>query len=222
MIKVLLLCKTIGPPYSRLLLLQWCGRIFYEAPGKERARCVNHLGKRKYTCFSRECRNPNLDPRQTLLRTQTRRKQKKAREVIMGNEEAWSLSSTGLFASPCPFIHHKDRSTHLGTAEETHPESAIGGSLKTCCSRGRSFSTRTRGGKYKVQLSTKCYASFRYTCAMPLPYNESHNWNWTKIICWEFGKTVILFMIWLNYKPRPPYEWRTCWTHWFRGFGSAD
>lgn len=137
-------------------------------------------------CFSRECRNPNLDPRQTLSRTQTRRKQKKAREVIMGNEEAWSLSSTGLFASPCAFIQHKDRSTRFGTAEETHPESATGSSLKMCCSRGCSFSTRTRGGKYKVQLSTKCHASFRYNV--------------------QRRCLIMKVMIRLNYKPRPPYE----------------
>jgi hypothetical protein len=32
----------------------------------------------------------------------------------------------------------------------------------------------------KVQLSIRCHASFWYILVMPLPYNESHNWNFTK------------------------------------------
>ena len=32
----------------------------------------------------------------------------------------------------------------------------------------------------KVQLSTKCHASFWHICVSPLHYNESHNWNITK------------------------------------------
>ena len=32
----------------------------------------------------------------------------------------------------------------------------------------------------KIQLSAKCHASFQYICIMPLPYNKSHNWNFTK------------------------------------------
>lgn len=32
----------------------------------------------------------------------------------------------------------------------------------------------------EVQLSTKWHARFRYMCVMPLPYNESQNWNFTK------------------------------------------
>ena len=32
----------------------------------------------------------------------------------------------------------------------------------------------------KGQLSTKYHASFQYIYVMPLPYNERHNWNFSK------------------------------------------